>query len=55
MSLLVLRELVVQSLLGFLLAFPIYPLVRRVLRAALVEDSRRSRAAVGSVPHRAMI
>ena len=38
-SLLVLRELAVQSLLGFLLAFPIYPLVRRVLRAALVEDS----------------
>lgn len=39
-SLLVLRELVVQSLLGFLLAFPIYPLVRRILRAALVEDTR---------------
>ena len=38
-SLLVLRELVVQSLLGFLLTFPIYPLVRRILRAALVEDT----------------
>jgi rod shape-determining protein MreD len=40
-SLLVLRELIVQSILGFLLAFPIYPLVRRVLRAAIVEDTPR--------------
>ncbi|HYU62064.1 MAG TPA: rod shape-determining protein MreD [Solirubrobacterales bacterium] len=40
-SLLVLRELVVQAILGFLLAIPIYPIVRRVLRAALVEDTPR--------------
>ena len=40
-SLLVLRELVVQAILGFVLAFPIYPVVRRVLRAALVEDAPR--------------
>jgi len=40
-SLLVLRELVVQAILGFLLAIPIYPVVRRVLRPALVEDTPR--------------
>lgn len=37
-SLLVLRELVVQALLAIGLAVPAYPLVRRVLRAALIED-----------------
>ena len=36
-SLLVLREIVVQALLAVLLAFPIYPLVRRVLAPALVD------------------
>ncbi|HSI79227.1 MAG TPA: rod shape-determining protein MreD [Solirubrobacterales bacterium] len=37
-SLLVLREVVVQALLAIVLAVPVYPLVRRVLRAALIED-----------------
>jgi rod shape-determining protein MreD len=40
-SLLVLRELIVQALLGFLLMIPIYPAIRRVLRPALVEDTPR--------------
>ena len=42
-SLLVLRELVVKSISPSSSAFPIYPLVRRVLRPALVEDSARPR------------
>jgi rod shape-determining protein MreD len=37
-SLLVLREIIVQGLLAVLLAIPIYPLIRRALRAALVDD-----------------
>jgi rod shape-determining protein MreD len=37
-SLLVLREIVVQGLLAFLLAIPFYPLIRRVLRPAIVDD-----------------
>lgn len=37
-SLLVLREILVKGLLAFLLAMPLYPLVRRVLRPALVDD-----------------
>jgi len=40
-SLLVLRELVMQAIFGLLLAFPVYPLVRRVLSPALVEDTPR--------------
>jgi len=43
-SVLALREVVVQALLGALLAVPIFPLIRRVLRPALVEDSGRARA-----------
>jgi len=57
-SLLVLREIFVQGLLAVVLAIPIYPLIRRALRPALVDDlavlgarspitrgaSRRSRA-----------
>ena len=45
-SLLVLREIVVQSLLALLLAFAIYPLVRRILAPALIDyapERRRSR------------
>lgn len=54
-SLLVLRELVVQAILGFLLAFPVYPLVRLVLRPALVEDTpRRGRLPI-SVPDRVIM
>jgi rod shape-determining protein MreD len=42
-SLLVLREIVVKGLLAVLLAVPIYPLVRRMVRPALVDDGQRSR------------
>jgi rod shape-determining protein MreD len=37
----ILREIVVQTILGFLVALPLYPLVRRLLRPALVEDVPR--------------
>ena len=37
-SLLVLREVFVQGLLAFLFAIPFYPLIRRVLRPAIVDD-----------------
>jgi rod shape-determining protein MreD len=36
-SLLVLREIVIQSLLAFFFAIPFYPLVRRILRPALID------------------
>jgi rod shape-determining protein MreD len=44
-SLLVLREIVVQGLLAVVLAIPFYPLIRRVLRSAIVDDftARRGR------------
>jgi len=42
-SALAIREIVVQALLGMLLAVPFYPLIRRVLRPALVEDTDRGR------------
>lgn len=42
-SILVLREIFVQALLGVLLAVPIFPLLRRVLRPALVDDARPAR------------
>lgn len=37
-SLLVLREIFIQGLLAFLLAIPLYPLIRRMLRPAIVDD-----------------
>jgi rod shape-determining protein MreD len=37
-SLLVLREILVQGLLAVVLTIPIYPLMRRALRPALVDD-----------------
>ena len=37
-SLLVLREIFVQGLLAVVLTIPIYPLIRRALRPALVDD-----------------
>jgi rod shape-determining protein MreD len=43
-SLLVVREIVVQGILAGLLAIPFYPLIRRVLRPAIVAD-RASRSA----------
>lgn len=42
-SLLVLREILVQSLLAILLAIPVYPLVRRIVRPALIDDVPPSR------------
>jgi rod shape-determining protein MreD len=50
-SLLVLREILVKGLLGFLLAIPIYPLMRWALRPALVDDGPRRRRV--SLPARA--
>jgi rod shape-determining protein MreD len=53
-SLLVAREIVVKALLAFLLAFPVFPLVRRVLRPALVDEpARRRRAFQRATPRRA--
>lgn len=47
-SVLALREVVVQGLLGIVLAIPFFPLVRRILRPALVDDTRARRARVSS-------
>jgi rod shape-determining protein MreD len=50
-SLLVLREILVQGLLAFLLAIPFYPLIRRVLRPAIVDDvvaGRRMRTSISA-------
>ena len=41
---LVVREIVAQALLGALLAVPVFPLIRRILRPALVDDATRARA-----------
>jgi rod shape-determining protein MreD len=51
-SLLVLREIVVKGLLALLLALPVYPLIRRILRPALVDDAvpSRGRRRVGMRP-----
>jgi rod shape-determining protein MreD len=45
-SILALREVVVQALLGALLAVPIYPAIRRGVRPALVTDATRPRARI---------
>lgn len=37
---LVVREVVAQALLGALLAIPLFPLIRRALRPALIDDGR---------------
>jgi rod shape-determining protein MreD len=42
-SILALREVIVQGLLGVLLAIPVFPLVRRIVRPALVDDTARAR------------
>ncbi|GIK77151.1 MAG: hypothetical protein BroJett022_08410 [Actinomycetes bacterium] len=47
-SVLALREVVVQGLLGVLLAIPVFPLVRRIVRPALVDDPGHSRAGAGA-------
>lgn len=46
-SLLIVREILVKALLGLLLAIPIYPGVRRLLRVALIDDTR-GRGRVGA-------
>jgi len=51
-SLLVLREIFVQGLLAFILAIPFYPLIRRALRPAIVDDvvaGRRMRTPIRTV------
>jgi rod shape-determining protein MreD len=47
-SLLVLREIVVQGLLAGVLAIPLFPLMRRALRPAIVDDfeARRTRGPI---------
>lgn len=45
-SILALREVLVQALLGALLAVPTYPLIRRSLRPALVTDATRPKARI---------
>lgn len=42
-SLLVLREVLVQALLAIVLAVPVYPLIRRVVRPALIDDAPATR------------
>lgn len=42
-SLLVVREILVQGLLGAVLAAGLYPLMRRLLRPALIDDARSTR------------
>jgi len=46
-SVLALREVVVQGLLAILLAIPVFPLVRRIVRPALVDDANRARSRSG--------
>ena len=46
-SILALREVIVQGLLGIVLAVPVFPLVRRIVRPALVDDSIRARSRGG--------
>ena len=45
-SILALREVIVQALLGALLAIPVYPLIRLSLRPALVTDASRPKARI---------
>ncbi len=51
-SLLVVREIVVQSLLAGVLAFGVYPLIRLILRPALIDYAPRGRARGTSLPRR---
>jgi hypothetical protein len=39
-----LREAVIQGLLEVVLAVPVFPLIKRALRPALVDDATRARA-----------
>jgi rod shape-determining protein MreD len=53
-SLLVLREIFVQGLLGFLLMIPLYPLIRRILRPGIVDDrvAAGARTPITTAPRR---
>jgi rod shape-determining protein MreD len=50
-SLLVLREIFLKGLWAFVLAIPVYPLVRRILRPALVDDARGRRVLAQAISH----
>ncbi len=43
-SILALREVIIQGVLAVLIAIPVFPLIRRVLRPALVDDATRARS-----------
>jgi rod shape-determining protein MreD len=45
---LILREIIAQAVLGGLLAIPLFPLIRRALRPALVEEGSRTRTRASS-------
>jgi hypothetical protein len=47
-SALVIREIIVQALLGAALAVPFFPLIRRILRPALIDDALRARVRSGA-------
>ena len=49
-SLLVLREIFIKGLLAVVLAIPIYPLIRRALRSAIIDDTAARRARSPIVP-----
>ena len=44
-SLVILRDIVIKGLLGFVLALAVYPLIRRILRPALIDEAPASRRA----------
>ncbi len=46
-SVLALQEVLVQGLLAILLAIPVFPLIKRVLRPALVDDATGARSRAG--------
>jgi rod shape-determining protein MreD len=45
-SLVIVRDILVKGLLGFLLALGVFPLVRRILRPALVDEATTRRAPI---------
>lgn len=49
-SVLALREVLVQGLLAVLLAIPVFPLIRRILRPGLVDDAGRARSRAAAAP-----
>jgi rod shape-determining protein MreD len=51
-SLLVIREVLVKGLLAFLIAMPLYPVLRWILRPALIDYSPKPRRAPGAVRSR---